>query len=514
MRKCLILPFTNDIIPSMREKFDKIVGSRFGVLADKFCNSFWYIVAIGAVCIVSHTFDIVIVGAALLTLLLVPALLFCKNSFTLAPFLMMCSFVMSEETMPQSGYYNSPSKIAVLCVFLVFIVAALVFNLVYYGKFKRIFKKGYLTVSICLMSGALVIGGLGASTFSLGGVGMSLAIAFCTFLPYSLMINCGEYKGRKTVEYFAFALIVSSVVIGAAVFDKYLQFGFETGFAMKGTLQLGYAISNTAAAIVILAIPFTFYFVYKYKLGYLFLLLVLLELGIILATYSRATLLVAVPGTVIVAIVLCFKKKTGRIGYFIVFGIAAAAALAFVIVFWDKIYGEIASLLSSGGPKDNGRFKLWRYGYNAWKQRPVFGVGLWYLVINKYRMPNPYYSFHCTPLTYLYCAGIVGLAAYLYHRYKTVRIVFSEKLTSERVFVALAVLAMIVNALLDIAMTMPPHLLYYSMMLALIECDVKKTKADKEISAEPDTENIAVCAKADGAADTAIDNYDTTEDLS
>ncbi len=501
----------------MKEKFDKLVGSRFGVFADKFCNSIWYIVAIGVVCIVSHTFDIVIVGAALLTLLLVPTLLFCKNSFTLAPFLMMCSFVMSEETMPQSGYYNSPYKIAILCVLLVFIVAALVFNLVYYGKWKLIFKKGYLTVSICLMSGALVIGGLGSSTFSLGGVGMSLAIAFCTFLPYSLMINCGEYKGGKTIEYFAYSLIASSVVIGAAVFAKYASAGISNiSFGSKTVLQLGYAISNTAAAIVILAIPFTFYLVYKYKLGYLFLLLVALELGIILATFSRATLVVALPGTVIVAIALCFKKKTGRLGYYIAFGLAVAAALALVIVFWDKIYGEIASLFSGGGSKDSGRFKLWRYGYNAWKQRPVFGVGLWYLVINKYRMPNPYYSFHCTPLTYLYCAGIVGLAAYLYHRYKTVRIVFSEKLTSERVFVALAVLAMVVNALLDIAMTMPPHLLYYSMMLALIECDVKKTKSEKDVSAENNTENVAAKAEkaeADGA-DTVMDNKDNTEVLS
>ena len=504
----------------MKEKFDKIINSRVGVLADKFCNSIWYIVAIGVVCMISHTFDIVIFGAVFLTLLLVPALLFCKNSFTLAPFLMMCSFVMSEKTMPQSGYYNSSAKIAVLCILLVFIVAALVINLVYYGKWKRIFKRGYLTISIAIMSGLLIIGGLGTPTFSLGGVGMSLAIALCTFLPYSLLINCGEYEGDKTIEYFAYALMAASVVIGEAVFVKYARAGFDITFATKLTLQLGYAISNTAAAIVVLAIPFTFYFVYKHKLGYLFLLLVALELGIIFATMSRATLMVAVPGTVIVAIALCFKKKVGRMGYYIAFGIAAAAALALVIMFWDKIYGEISSLFASNGPKDSGRFRLWKYGYNAWKQKPVFGVGLWYLVINKYRMPNPYYSFHCTPLTYLYCAGIFGLLGYLYHRYVTVRIVFKEKLTTERVFVALAVLAMIVNALLDIAMTMPPHLLYYSMMLALIECDVKKMSAERAATTvvPNDSESSAVENSAEAiGSETVIpaeDNKPTTETIS
>ena len=84
-------------------------------------------------------------------------------------------------------------------------------------------------------------------------------------------------------------------------------------------------------------------------------------------------------------------------------------------------------------------------------------------------------------MTYLFCGGVVGLAAYLYHRYKTVRIVFSAKLTSERVFVALTMLAMLCNALLDIAMTSPTHLLYYGIMLALMECDVRKIKSQSAV---------------------------------
>ena len=104
----------------------------------------------------------------------------------------------------------------------------------------------------------------------------------------------------------------------------------------------------------------------------------------------------------------------------------------------------------------------------------------WYLVL-RIDGAHWYYSFHCTPLTYLFCGGVVGLAAYLYHRYKTVRIVFSAKLTSERVFVALTMLAMLCNALLDIAMTSPTHLLYYGIMLALMECDVRKIKSKSAV---------------------------------
>ncbi len=464
----------------MREKIEKVLNGKIGIGIDKFCNTGFYAAAIGAVCIICHTFNIPIVGAFLLAVLLVPALVFCKNSFVLAPFFMMCSFVISKETMPQSGYYNTPGRISALCIALVIMLSALVFNLVYYGKWRLIFKRAYLTVSMCIMSGALVVGGLFSGTFSVGGIGMSLAIAATTFLPYTLMVNCGQYEGRKTIEYFAWALIVSSVVIGAAVLKQYVLYDFDISSANKGsTLTFGHSISNTAAAIVVLAIPMTFYLVYRYKYGFLYLLLVAMELAIILFTYSRASLITAVPGTLIVAIVLCFKKKTGRLGYYIMCGLALVAAIVFCIVFWDKISGKLSGIMS-GGVNDSGRFELWKYGFDAWKEKPIFGVGLWYLVINKYGSTN-YYSFHCTPLTYLYCAGIVGLIAYLYHRYKTVRLVFSGRLGSERVFTALAILAMIVNALLDIAMTLPPNLLYYSMLLALVECDVKFAKSKETV---------------------------------
>ncbi len=63
-------------------------------------------------------------------------------------------------------------------------------------------------------------------------------------------------------------------------------------------------------------------------------------------------------------------------------------------------------------------------------------------------------------------------------------------------FVALTVLAMLLNALLDIAMTSPTHLLYYGVMLALIECDVKKTKADAAVSASADDAAASVAPDA------------------
>lgn len=455
----------------MKEQLTKLVESNFGRKADKFCNSVWCIASYGLVCIISHTFDLPILGAFFLTVFLSAAFIFSKNSFALVPFLLMCSFVLSLKTKPNTGYFNDPLKITALCLLLVVLVASALFHLIYYGKWKKMFKRAYLTVSIAILTGTLMIGGIGTSLFSWTGVGMSFAVGACMFLPYSLLINCGEYNGQKTIEYFAYSLITAAVVIFAAVMERYITLGVKTVLNNKGLLEFGHTISNSAAVIVLLAIPLTFYLVYKYKYGAAFLAAVALELLTVVLTFSRATILIAAGGTVVVAIALCFKKKNGRLAYWIVCGVAAVAVIAIAIVFRSWVGNQITRIFDS-----NGRSTIWAAGFKAWEKDPVFGVGLWYLP--QVQAPlHKYHSYHCSPLTFLYCAGIFGLAAYLYHRYKTVRMVFGAKLTAERVFVALTLLAYVLNSLLDIYMTEPLHLLYYSVMLALIEHDVRDVKA-------------------------------------
>ncbi len=461
----------------MKEKFQKLVESPIGKKIDWFCNSVWYILAYGIVVTLSHAFNLPVIGAALLTVLLSLSFVFCKNSFTLVPFFLMCSFVLSVDTKPNTGYFNSPLKITVLCLLFATLVVMLVFNLIYYGKWRKIFKRAYLSVSVALITGALVVGGIWTSLRSWTGVGMALAIGACIFLPYSLLFNCGEYKGRKTIEYFAWALIIAAVVIFEAVIQQYIIHGLSLSYHPKNLLEFGHTVSNSAAVIVLMALPMTFYMVYKYKHGFAFLFAVALDLITIFLTYSRATLLVAVVGTAIVAIVLCFKKKNGRLAYRISFGIACAIVLVIAIIFRDTIINQIKGLVGSNFWSGSGRTGLWGEGFELWKNNPIFGIGLWYLP--QVQAPlHFYHSFHCTPLTYLYCAGILGLAAYCYHRYKTVRSFFSAKLTVERIFVALSVLTLLINSLLDIYMTEPLHLLYYGVMLALIECDVRAIKTN------------------------------------
>ncbi len=460
------------IIVVMKEKVQKIIESKFGRMCDKYCNSVWYIITMGIVCVFAHSLNLPVLGTFLLTVLLVPALLFCDNSFVLVPFMLICSFVLSEEKHPQTGYFNTPFFITVLVLCLVIAVAALVFNIVYYKKWKTMFKRAYFSVSFAALTAALLLAGVGAPTWTFSGFGIALSIIATMFFPYALLVNCGKYEGQKTVEYFAYAVLVAAAAVAAGFFKQFVVHDFDMNlWTVKDYLKLGYVGPNTGAAIITLAIPMTFYLVCAKKRGYLWLIAVAVELLFVVLSFSRASLVVAVPGVIIVSTVLCFKKKTERKGYWISYGIAVAIAVVLCIVFRDVLIGQL-KILFEGNVTGSGRTVLWKDGFEAWKSYPIAGVGFWYLRTTGHW----YFSFHCTPLTYLYCAGVLGLLAYLYHRFMTVRAVFGAKLTKERVFVALTMLAMLCNALLDIAMTSATHLMYYSVMLALIDLDLNFVK--------------------------------------
>ena len=467
----------------MNAKIDKFVNCKFGIAMDKYCNSVWYIITIGAICVLCHSLNIPVTGAAFMTILVVIPLIFCKNSFTLVPFALMCSFVLSEETNPPSDYYT-PWKLVLLCVLLAVALAALLFNLIFYGKWRLLFRRTYLTVSLCIVVAFLITAGWFSPFFRLSGFGTGIAIAATMFAPYSMIVNCGEYEGKKTVKYFTWTLIVAAAAIVLCMLKHFAVNDFDFSNA-KNILKLGFVGPNTGAALITLSIPMTFYLIYEYKHGYLFFLLVAFELGAIFLSQSRASLVIALPGTLIVAIALCFKKKSGRLGYYITFGIFVLAFIVIAIVFRHKIT-ELFKALFVDGFTGNGRTMLWKLGFEHWLDNPIFGSGFWIL-----RIINPvqfwYYSFHCTPLTYLYCGGLVAFVAYVYHRYKTVRLVFSAKLTPERVFIALTVLAMLCNAMIDIAMTSPAYIIYYSIMLAIIECDVNKIKSERKLLSPDNT---------------------------
>ena len=118
---------------------------------------------------------------------------------------------------------------------------------------------------------------------------------------------------------------------------------------------------------------------------------------------------------------------------------------------------------------DNGRFALWSASWNSFLQNPVFGVGFYHTCdeLGSGYAGLPILS-HNTVLQLLGSCGIMGMAAYAYHRYITIK-VFVSKFDHLAFFMGMSVLGFLLFGLLDVPMfTVYPNF-YYALMLLIAE---------------------------------------------
>jgi hypothetical protein len=127
----------------------------------------------------------------------------------------------------------------------------------------------------------------------------------------------------------------------------------------------------------------------------------------------------------------------------------------------------------ANGLGDNGRFEIWKTGIDQFLAHPIFGAGFYdngitaeeILEWNLQIYPNLY---HNTVIQMLGAAGIVGLAAYLWHRFCTVKLALTRP-TLEKTMLALGILALVLFGMLDVLFFITYPLLYYALMLAFME---------------------------------------------
>ena len=95
---------------------------------------------------------------------------------------------------------------------------------------------------------------------------------------------------------------------------------------------------------------------------------------------------------------------------------------------WEQIQNlqQLRNFLNFGF-FDNGRFALWEASWKSFLQNPIFGVGFYHTCDG---LGSGYAGLHClshnTVLQLLGSCGVVGMAAYAYHRYTTYRLFFAK----------------------------------------------------------------------------------------
>lgn len=438
---------------------------------DKFFNSDLYLLTFGLFVFASWFFECEYIAVIFAILSM------CYMFLTQASTNRLIVIAITIPAMVDLNMRNriSYSQLYILGPMLLLVVACAVYYFIknYKSNGKNILTSSYFAgYVLVLVAGAL--GGLlypeqtFLKTVIVVGAGLLLLGLYCLLYKTS-----GKEAKYTVIKSF----ILLSIIIVAQIITFYLR---QPSFVKALTdkyMHLGWALTNSLAVMLAMAIPMCFYMAYKSKKGSIwYLLLAIVFYGTIFLTNCRSIILV---GSVVylACIVIGFFKLNKLDMLLSTLVLVAVGALAYAFLF-EEIFNQFIRLGFDG----NGREYLYEYYTKKFKENPVFGMGFY---TDSYNYPTDnMVRAHNTLLQILVSTGIVGLVCfipYFFQRYRA----FTKKPNLFKVFALLSYLAFAGYGLVDCAMISSYKLIMVYMLMFAVELDSEEqSDIEKQLIAE------------------------------
>ena len=323
-----------------------------------------------------------------------------------------------------------------------------------------------------------MVGGLFSPTFDIKSVRFGLVEILSIAGLYFVLHYMIDYKSIKKEYYFILMMIYGFILVGEIIFSLVTR--------PDMAVQTGWGIRNNIAAQLAICMSAPLYLAIKKKASWLFLLIAALFGVSCCATNSRGGSFASAV-IFIIGMVIYFKKgdKKKRITGIVIISSAIAILLgAFIIVperfltFFGRVTWytiEESSLFAS-------RSSIWEDGWNDFISNPMFGKG-WYDCAAE-RNANFTYDFmpsryHNTYIQLMASTGLLGLCAYGYHRYQTIKLTIKNS-SLEKTFVFLSISGMLIASLVDCHFFNLGPGLNYAIALFFIESLFKQEESLKQ----------------------------------
>ena len=446
--------------------------------ASAFLNSYYYPLAVFFSVLISHTLSIELLGIITVLLSAGIGLLVCEDlKFLISP-LIMFIFMFSQKSVESGVFYDTPYLVAIAVLATLFFILFIAHFIIYKQSVSiKAFTHSRLFIGLlCLCCAFLLNGMFNFDGYSWGNIIFALALITCLGLIFFLFsVNLKPDPDLK--RYLFFVLYLTSILLILEFFISFTyQFEFKNGELIKESILLGWGMWNNIGGALAFLLPVHFYFASTVKkYGWVFYLTGLLAFCAIALCLSRSSLLISIFIIIACALVSCFAGENKRANR-IITGAVAIVGIVGIIVLWDKISSILGDYLSRGFD-DNGRFEIYKKGLNNFLDNPIFGGGFSSADAQDHTfiifLPDRY---HNTFVQLLGTCGIVGLGAYIWHRYETIKL-FWKKRSIFTVFGALCVAAFLGTSLLDNHFfNLYPSFIYILILLVTerTECDYIK----------------------------------------
>lgn len=344
-------------------------------------------------------------------------------------------------------------------------------------------KKRYLLLGMLILCGAYLLSGLFSKDYiRLFKNNLVFALLQCASVLALYFIFTATVKWEKfPLEFFAWTMTLAGLVVSLEVGHSYVFRGvIEEGVINRSKILTGWGNYNNVGAVIAMTIPFPFYLACKKKYSYIFVGLGTLLLCGVLLDCSRGAGVGGVLIYLVSFIVALFKCEHRKFYYIttIVFSIIAFIIVLLLRETLVELFQNVPSIFNEEtetGVNDSGRINIYKQGIEAFLRNPIFGQTFYHPEDAPFEFSKVEAltnlipaRWHNTIVQLLASCGIVGILAYGFHRYQTIRL-FIKKRNKANAFIALSIVCLLLMSLLDCHFFNLGPVLIYSIALAVAE---------------------------------------------
>ena len=444
---------------------------------DSFLARPYYILALMVLSVAAHLFSLEIPVFTVFALVAVYTAVWGADLLPLTPLLLFFYISVSIDNNPGRNpsavfYGKTGTYLAVLGGVMALAVA--------YRVIRD--RKQFFTKKLALLPGLLVL----CLAYFLSGVGsvkyekvvwdnllFALMQSACLILPYWLL-SCGIRWDKARKDYFAWIGFVGGAAVLVQVLVCYVTQGvIEDGIIIRERVYSGWGMRNNLGFMLALSIPCAFYLATKYHRGWIGTVVGSVFLLGVLLTGSRTSLIIGF-AIYCLSVFLMLHYARNRRHNTIALVIVIAAVAAVLLLFRGPLL-RLFSRVMGMGMDPSSRDVFYQKGLELFRQAPVFGNSFY----SPGYVPWDFSSvdalstlipprWHSTPLQLLVSCGGVGMVAYLFHRYQTVRL-WLKDFSKEKTFLGCIIGVVVLCSLFDCHFFNLGPTLLYSAALAFAE---------------------------------------------
>lgn len=391
-----------------------------------------------ALAAISNIFGVEIPVYYFYTFIIVTCVLFCDDMLPLFPISCCGYMTFSKANNPLSKEQTSiflerNSQIHMLVIgviIIVFVITRTIFDIIKNKDRRKLPKLLYGFIALGL---AYILGGSFSSNYSnktaFFGLVQILALFFTYFCFYYTVnwnkVNKNYFPFLFTLIGFLMCIEVSNMLIECGLFQTKGNFN-------RNNLFTGWGHYNNVASVFIFCLPAPFYFACTKKNGWVYSLIGTIFLMFIILNQSRNGILMGnITYLMCVTIVLINTKGKEKIKNIILLIMISIVVISTLLLL-DDLLNKVFASIYKVGTSDSGRIHIYKDGLKQFLENPIFGNGFY--ESNAPRWGIPYKStdflpprYHNTYVQILASCGVVGIAAYIFHRIQTIKLLLKQK---------------------------------------------------------------------------------------